>query len=146
MSDRITSGVLIAISLGFIAMALAIQPSFFSDPLGPKFVPIVVGVFLIGACIALLVRPLSSADWPNALVWRRLTVCLLGFVGYALLMNPLGFIAATTIAFTLFALLFHGKPLKSVLAGAGFAVSCYLVFSVALGLYLPTGRLFEGLF
>ena len=146
MSDRITAGFLIAVSAAFIAMAFAIKPSFFSDPLGPKFVPIVVGVFLIGACIALLVRPLSRAEWPNATAWGRLVVCLLGFVAYALLMNPLGFIASTTLAFTLFALLFHGKPVKSVLAGAGFAVASYLVFSVALGLYLPTGRLFEGLF
>lgn len=146
MSDRITASVLIAISIGFIAMAFAIKPSFFTDPLGPKFVPIVVGAFLIGACIVLLVRPLPSAHWPNAATWRRLALCLLGFVAYGFLMNPLGFIASTTIAFTLFALLFHGKPLKSLFAGATFAVASYLLFSTALDLYLPTGRLFEGLF
>ncbi len=146
MSDRITASALIAISIGFIAMAVAIKPSFFTDPLGPKFVPIVVGVFLIGACIVLLVRPLSSAHWPNSTTWLRLAVCLLGFVGYGFLMKPLGFIVSTTIAFTLFALLFHGKPLKSLIAGASFAVASYLLFSTALDLYLPTGKLFEGLF
>ncbi len=146
MTDRIAASVLIAISLAFIGMAFAIQRSFFTDPVGAKFVPIFVGVFLIGACVALLLRPRSHTQWPDAATWRRLLICLAGFIGYGLLMNPLGFIASTTIAFTLFALLFHGKPLRSVLAGAGFAVASYLLFSLALDLYLPTGRIFEGLF
>ena len=137
---------LIAVSVAFIAMALAIKTSFFTDPLGAKFVPIFVGVFLIGACVALLVRPLSQTEWPAPATWRRMVLCLLGFIGYGFLMNPLGFIAATTIAFTLFALLFHGKPLNSLLAGATFAVAAYLLFDVALDLYLPTGRLFQAIF
>lgn len=146
MSDRITASVLIVVSVAFIAMAFAIRTSMFTDPLGAKFVPIFVGVFLIGSCIALLIRPLSKTDWPEPATWRRMLVCLLGFVLYGYLLNPLGFIAATTLAFTLFARLFHGKPLRSLLAGAIFAVAAYLVFDVALDLYLPTGRLFQGLF
>lgn len=146
MSDRIAAGVLIAVAVAFIVMALGIEASFFSDPLGPKWVPVLIGVFLIGSSLALLLRPLSTTHWPDGPTWTRLVTCLAGFVVYGFLLVPLGFIVATTLAFTLFALLFHGPPWRSLMAGAIFAVASYLLFSTALDLYLPTGRLFQGWF
>lgn len=146
MSDRIASGVLIAVSIAFIVMATRVEISFFSDPVGPKLVPIVIGVFLIGASLALLFQPRSTPSWPDAPTWVRLALCLAGFVLYGYLLNPIGFIAATTVAYTLFAILFRGKPLPALLAGAVFSLASYALFSMALDLYLPTGRIFEGLF
>ena len=146
MSDRIASGVLIAIAAGFIFMATRVQTSFFTDPIGPKVVPILIGVFVIGASLALLFQPRSTPHWADGPTWVRLGLCLVGFVLYGYLLHPLGFIVATTIAYTLFALLFRGKPLASLAAGAIFAVASYLLFSTALDLYLPTGALFEGWF
>lgn len=146
MSDRIAGGVLIAVAVAYIVMALGIQSSFFTDPLGPRWVPIMIGVFVIGSSVALLARPLSRTDWPDAPTWTRLAACLTGLVAYAYLLVPLGFIVATTLAYTLFALLFRGPPWRSLMAGAIFAVASYLLFSTALDLYLPTGRLFEGWF
>jgi putative tricarboxylic transport membrane protein len=146
MSDRIAAGALIAVAAAFIVMATRIQASFFSDPLGPTWVPILIGVFVIGACVALLVRPLTTSHWPDAPTWTRLALCLAGFVAYGFLLVPLGFVVATTLAYTLFAILFRGTPLRSLLAGAIFSVASYLLFSVALDLYLPTGRLFQGWF
>ena len=146
MSDRIASGVLIVIAAVFIFLATRVQTTFFTDPVGPKLVPIVIGIFLIGSCLALLFQPRSTPSWPDAPTWVRLALCLVGFVAYGYLLNPLGFIVSTTIAYTLFALLFRGKPLPSVFAGVVFAVASYLLFSTALDLYLPTGALFEGWF
>jgi putative tricarboxylic transport membrane protein len=146
MSDRIASGILIAIAVAFIAMAISIQPSTFSDPLGARWVPILIGIFVIGAGIALLVQPRSTTRWPDRKTASRLLLCLAGFVAYGFALNPLGFIVATTLAFALFAMLFRGTPLRALLAGAVFSVACYLIFSVALDLYLPTGRVFAGWF
>ncbi len=146
MSDRIASGILIAVAVAFIVMAFGIQPTMFTDPLGPRFVPILVGVFLIGSSIALMLQPRSVATWPDAPTAARLATTLVVFVVYGFLLNPIGFIAATTLAYTAFALLFHGKPLPSLVAGLVFAFASYLLFSTALDLYLPTGRLFEGWF
>lgn len=146
MSDRIAAGVLIAVAVAFIVMGLGIQASFFTDPLGPRWVPILIGAFVVGSSVALLARPLSTTHWPVASTWTRLATCLAGFVAYAYLLVPLGFIVATTLAYTLFALLFRGPPWRSLLAGAIFAVASYLLFSTALDLYLPTGRLFQGWF
>lgn len=146
MSDRIASGVLIAISVAFIVMATRVQTTFFTDPVGPKLVPIVIGIFLISASLALLWQPLTVPSWPDGPTWVRLALCLVGFIGYGYLLNPLGFIAATTLAYTLFAILFRGRPLPALAAGVIFSVAAYLLFSTALDLYLPTGRLFEGLF
>lgn len=146
MSDRIASGILIAVAVAFIVMAFGIQASMFTDPLGPRFVPIVIGVFLIGSSVALMLQPRSTATWPDAPTTARLLTTLVVFVVYGFLLNPVGFIAATTLAYTAFALLFRGKPLPSLFAGVVFAFASYLLFSTALDLYLPTGRLFQGWF
>lgn len=146
MSDRIASGILIIVAAAFIVMAFGIRASMFTDPLGPRFVPILVGVFLIASSVALMLQPRSVAKWPDAPTAARLLTTLVVFVAYGFLLNPIGFIAATTIAYTAFALLFRGKPLPALLAGLVFAFASYLLFSTALDLYLPTGRLFEGWF
>ena len=146
MSDRIAAGVLIAVSVGFIVMAAGIRASNFSDPLGPRWVPIVIGVFLIAACVALLVKPLTATTWPDGATWARLAVCLIGFVAYANLLVPLGFILATTLAFALFAMLFRAGPVRALVAGTIFAFASYGLFSMALDLFQPTGRLFQGWF
>ena len=146
MSDRIASGILIVVAVAFIVMAFGIQPSMFTDPLGPRFVPILIGVFLIGSSIALMLQPRSVATWPDASTATRLLATLAVFVAYGFLLNPIGFIAATWVAYTAFALLFRGKPLPALLAGVVFAFASYLLFSTALDLYLPTGRLFQGWF
>ncbi|MFO8150309.1 MAG: tripartite tricarboxylate transporter TctB family protein [Trueperaceae bacterium] len=146
MSDRIASGILIIVAVAFIVLAFGIQSSMFTDPLGPRFVPIVIGVFLIGSSITLMLQPRSAATWPDAPTAARLLMTLVVFVVYGFLLNPIGFIAATTFAYTAFALLFRGKPLPALMAGLVFAFASYLLFSTALDLYLPTGRLFEGWF
>lgn len=146
MSDRIASGVLIAIAVAFVAMAISIQPSPFTDPLGARWVPVLIGLFVVGSAVALLVQPRSKTRWPDAGTGSRLLVCLAGFIAYGFAMNPLGFIVSTTLAYTLFAVLFRGTPLRSLFAGAVFSVACYLIFSVALDLYLPTGKVFAGWF
>jgi len=146
VSDRIAAAVLIVVAVGYIIMATGIQASVFSDPLGPKVVPILVSVFVIASCIALLLVPRSTTSWPDAPTGVRLVLCLVGFVAYAQLLVPLGFIVATTLAYTLFAVLFRAKPWRALLAGAVFAVASYVLFTVALDLFLPTGRWFAGWF
>lgn len=146
MTDRIAAGALIALSAAYIVLAAQIEITFFTDPLGAKWFPIMVGVFLIGSCVALLFRPVTATEWPDTSTWGRLALCLAGFVGYALALVPLGFILATTLAYTLFAMLFRANFWRSLLAGAIFAVASYVLFQMALDLYLPTGRLFQGWF
>jgi hypothetical protein len=146
MSDRIAGGATIAIAIAFIVLAFTFRAGRFSDPLGARFVPIAIGVLVIGACIALLVKPRTTTQWPEGGTWLRLALCLVGFVAYGYMLVPLGFIAATTLAFTLFALLFRGPPLRSVMAAVLFSVAAYALFSMALDLYLPTGRVFAGWF
>jgi len=146
VSDRIAAAVLMVVAVGYIIMATGIQIGMFSDPLGPKVVPILVAVFVIGSCLALLLVPLSTTSWPDGPTRVRLLLCLVGFVAYAQLLVPLGFILATTLAYTLFAVLFHARPWRALVAGAVFAVASYVLFSVGLDLFLPTGRLFAGWF
>lgn len=144
MSHRIASLLLLALGAIYVGLATQIQPTPFSDPLGPRWVPVFFGLFLMGAAVAMFVQPRADVAWPPRGTLFRLALTLVGFVAYALLLNPLGFVVATALAFTLFAVQFGGTPRNAALAGVVFAVAAYLLFSTALDLYLPTGAWLEG--
>mgnify|MGYP000025700057 FL=1 len=144
MSHRIASLLLLAIGAIYVGLATQIQPTPFSDPLGPRWVPVFFGVFLMSTAVAMFAQPRTPVAWPPPGTLVRLALTLVGFVAYGLLLNPLGFVVATAFAFTLFALQFGGTPRNAALAGVIFAVAAYLLFSTALDLYLPTGAWLEG--
>lgn len=146
MSDRIFSVMLIAVAGLFAVLTQSFSVSLFADPLGPRFVPIGVSVFLTGAAVALLIKPTHQAVWPSGAKLARLGMTLVVFIIYANSLTPLGFIAATTLAFTAFAALFYAPPLRAALAGLIFSLVTYGLFSFLLDLYLPTGAWLEGLF
>ena len=145
MSDRIFSVLLIAVAGLFAALTQTFSVSLFADPLGPRFVPVAISVFLTGAAVALFIKPTHEAVWPAGAKLARLGVTLAVFVVYANALNPLGFVLATTLAFAAFATLFYAPPLRAAVAGLIFSLVAYGVFSVLLDLYLPTGAWLEGL-
>lgn len=145
MSDRIVGALLMLLGGAYVALAFAFEAAFFTDPLGPRFVPVAIGLFMIGSAAALLVRPTRGVRWPGRRVWRKLVAALLVFVGYAYLLEPVGFIVATTVAFALFSRLFAAPYWRAFLAGAVFAGVLFALFVGALDLYLPAGAWFEAL-
>jgi putative tricarboxylic transport membrane protein len=146
VSDRIFAVLTIAVAALFAALTQSFTVSLFADPLGPRFVPIAVSIFLAGAAVALFAKPTHEAAWPSGVKLVRLGVTLVVFIVYANALNPLGFIAATTLAFAAFAVLFYAPLLRAAVAGLVFSLVTYGLFSFLLDLYLPTGAWFEGLF
>lgn len=146
MSDRIFSVLVIAVAALFAVLTQSFTVSLFADPLGPRFVPIGVSIFLAGAAVALLIKPTHEAVWPSGVKLVRLGVTVVVFIVYANALNPLGFIAATTLAFAAFAVLFYAPPLRAAIAGVIFSLVTYGLFSLLLDLYLPMGAWLEGLF
>jgi putative tricarboxylic transport membrane protein len=147
MSDRLSALVLLSVGLWYGALALQIRNSFFSDPLGSKAFPIFVAILLIAlSAIALLRTPRERVVWPPRASFAPLVVSLALFVAYAYALPYLGFFAANTLVFAGLGLVFGARLWKAAVAGVVASLALYVLFAVALDLYLPVGRLFEGWF
>jgi len=63
-------------------------------------------------------------------------------VAYAYLVVPLGFILTTTLEMTLLSLLFGARWWQGLLGALAFTLAVYFLFTEALGVTLPVGRVF----
>lgn len=126
---------------------------------GPEVFPRAVGagLTLIGLLLALQGwRGEWQVRWAEAApsepaphggtLWllRRVALMLLGLVLAAALMQPLGFVAATTVLFLCVTAAFGGRHAVIDLAiGLAFTLAVFLIFNMGLGLSLPSGRLWS---
>lgn len=141
---------------------------FASDPLGPRAFPLLAallialgGAFGIASARARPGQGAGQASTPGstaapaptpepgpahtpalpstASAGLRTTAAVVSFLLFALLLDPLGFVAATALEFTVLAVLFGGTAVRGFLAGLVFAVLVFLLFVQGLGLALPLG-------
>jgi putative tricarboxylic transport membrane protein len=116
---------------------------------GPRFVPLVASLALIGLALAFLLRTAvrrdvelarfaaaeaaqTHAPTPAALV--------AGLVGYVVLLAPLGYALATAVFFTFAArLLGSRRPARDAVAGAALGALLSYAFTRWLGVRLPVG-------
>jgi putative tricarboxylic transport membrane protein len=116
-----------------------------------------IGLTLIGLLLALEGwRRSWSVQWveqapsegasPAGAWWllRRVGLMLLGLALAAALMQPLGFIVATTALFLCVTTAFGSlRPLRNLAIGLAFTATVFLIFNLGLGLSLPPGRLWS---
>ncbi|WP_427869305.1 tripartite tricarboxylate transporter TctB family protein [Leucobacter luti] len=77
-----------------------------------------------------------------ALDWRSLAWVVGAFLGFALLLKPLGWIIAAALLFWCVARGFGvGRPVHSLIMGLTVASVAYIAFDMLLGLSLPSGLL-----
>ncbi|MCB1971252.1 MAG: tripartite tricarboxylate transporter TctB family protein [Geminicoccaceae bacterium] len=139
MSDRILGGLLILLAVAFVVAATRIESAMIFDSLGPKAFPILIGVLLGLAGLYPLLRPDPEPDWP---AWPRFFEVVLGLailIGYAQLLQPLGFLIATAIAASLLSWRLGGSLLAAPVIGIGLSAGIYTVFHLILGLSLARG-------
>lgn len=136
MSDRIAGVVLLALSLGYVWLSLGYQAAY-SDPLGPALFPRVIGIPAIILSLMLAVWPRHRADWagPDGLGRQGSALALL--VGYALLLEPLGFVPTSFLAMLGLSLLMGARPAQAALTAAIAAPGLYVLFDRLMGLPLP---------
>ncbi len=135
--------------LGLVLLTLAIAygwgafhfPAAFAGPesVGPATFPKILA-FILGACsLGLVLKPEPGAE---ALSLRVL--CEIGFVlavllGYVFLIEPLGFILATTLMVALLCWRMGVRPLAALLTGLIGSSGVFLLFHFGLALPLPIG-------
>ncbi|PKP70101.1 MAG: tripartite tricarboxylate transporter TctB family protein [Alphaproteobacteria bacterium HGW-Alphaproteobacteria-4] len=135
-SDRIFGLVVLGVALAYIASALQIQPSFLSDPVGPKVFPLVIGAVAALAALVVLLKPDESPEWPHGRTWLHLGIALAVLVGYAYALKPLGFLLPTAVAASVVSYQISPRLQTAALTGVGLSVGLFAIFKYALGLGL----------
>lgn len=142
MTDRLSGLVLLVFALWFGALAWRLPQSFFSDPVGSRTFPLIVAVFLTPLALYLMLRPSSGkVAWPPRASLLPLALTVVILLAYAWLLQPLGFLVATFLAFAALALVFRAPLARALLASLVTTLALYGLFDRLLELYLPTGEL-----
>ena len=97
-SDRIFGLVATLLALAFIAGATQVQTSFLSDPVGPKFFPILIGITGAISGMFMVLRPDPEPDWPVLRTFGALAIAVIVLIAYAYALKPLGFLLPTALA------------------------------------------------
>lgn len=147
---RIVGVVLLGIGVAALVATFAInEPGDGLAVSGPRLVPLLVSIALIGLSIAFIVRTtlvpdeelaeLAAAE-EAATHWPTPGLLLGLLIAYVLLLEPLGYIVATAIFFPLGArVLGSEKVVRDVIVGAAIAFGLYYAFTQFLGVPLPAG-------
>ncbi|WP_425903641.1 tripartite tricarboxylate transporter TctB family protein [Agrobacterium radiobacter] len=107
---------------------------------GPGYMPTVIAALMFALGIALLLQDLlgktPSEAW--AAPKMRPFLAVAGIAGFALLIEPLGFIAAAFVLILL-ACIAYGRirPVEVLLLSAVLILACILIFVVGLGQRIP---------
>ncbi len=147
--DSLVAVLFAAVCIGYLWGAQVFQSPLVADPLGPSAFPTILGwagLILAVAQIILAWRGgYASAEAPGSLRVYIKPLVLFGLlIGYAVVVEPIGYPAATVI-FVLVSLLMLGEPVwRGCLIAVGFSASFYYLFVKILKINLPIGALFRG--
>jgi hypothetical protein len=142
---------LLATYLVLIAIAIALFigartfPSAHMGPASPGFFPQVVAILLAGLSL-LGILELRSEDPPAAIVSAPVLASMAAALGYIGLMSLVGYYPSTfAFAVLIMWLVRSGASLVRIFVdAAAIVLVCYLLFSLVVEAYLPTGTLFGG--
>lgn len=136
MSDRIFGTLTIVVALAYIASATQIKLAFFSDPLGPRWFPYIIGGVAVIAGLMVVLRPDDEPEWPSMQTFGKILLACGVLVAYALTLRPLGFLIPTAFAAGLLSYQITPRKLQAMLTGVGLSVGLFFIFKYALGLGL----------
>jgi putative tricarboxylic transport membrane protein len=140
-SDRILGAVGLILGVAFIWGATLIETGFIVDALGPKTFPIIIGSVLVLSAGYALVRPDPEPAWPALGGALEILGAVAVLVGYALALEPVGFVISTAVAAALLSWRLGSGPLGGALCGIGISAGIYVIFHLILGLSLARGPL-----
>lgn len=136
MSDRITGGLLLLLSVWYVAAAGRFGTAF-GDPLGPSAFPRMVGAPAILFSLTLLIWPDPDPAWARGAPLLRQAAAVATLIGYAFLLVPLGFILATFAAVAVLGILMRATAPKAILSAAIMSPLLFVLFDRLLDLPLP---------
>lgn len=137
------------LGLGLLVLAVAYgwasqqwpEPFGGAEAVGPDTFPTILAVVLVAGSLYLMIKPDPDARWPLGKSALELVVSLVVLVVYALLLEPLGFVIATTLAVGTLSWRMGAAPQRAFLTGLVSAVVVFVLFNYGLSLSLPAGLL-----
>lgn len=152
-SDIVAGGAMFVFAVAYLVAAFAIpESSFETTPVGPKAVPIAIGVALGAASLALAIRgffkgaserdaaPGAPGEDTPPQDLRKLGVVALLLLAYILIFVPLGY-ALSTFLFMLAATMYLDREhwVRNLVYAVVFSVVVYSIFVYVFGVQLPAG-------
>ena len=139
--DRLAAAVLLAFGLIALEEARKLRFGSLARP-GPGFFPVVLAAAFSLVCLILLLDAVRAGDAgpaPGArLGWRKIVATMVALCLYALVLEPLGFVAATfALLLFFFKALERQRWLVALASSLTTALLTYLVFKVWLNVQLP---------
>ncbi|MGF2733644.1 tripartite tricarboxylate transporter TctB family protein [Marinobacter sp. DUT-1] len=137
------------LGLGLLVLAVAYgwaaqqwpEPFGGAESVGPETFPTILSVVLVAGSLYLMIKPDPDAHWPIGKSALELVVSVVVLIVYALLLEPLGFIIATTLAVGTLSWRMGAAPKRAFLTGLISAVVVFVLFNYGLSLSLPAGLL-----
>ncbi|TWI58773.1 putative tricarboxylic transport membrane protein [Pseudomonas duriflava] len=122
------------------------QAPFSYEPVGPRAFPLLMLGLMCASLVYLLVKPTPLSqehdEQPmDAPTLRKILVCFLLLLAYALLFEALGFIVSSTLAGMAFARLYGGRWKGSAITSVLLSIGLYILFDRILDVPLPQGLL-----
>ncbi|WP_372801433.1 tripartite tricarboxylate transporter TctB family protein [Paracoccus seriniphilus] len=136
MTDRMAGCVFFLLAAGYVWLSAGYTAGF-GDPLGPAIFPRVIGIPAMILGVSLAVWPRHNAGWADGAGLLRQGAAVALLLGYALLLEPLGFVPASFGAILGLSLMMGAPPVKGLLTAAIAAPGLYLLFDRIMGLPLP---------
>ena len=142
LGDRILGlGLLVlAVAYGWAAQQWP-EPFGGAETVGPETFPTMLAVVLVAGSLYLMIKPDPGAQWPVGKSAVELLISLVVLVVYTLLLEPLGFVIATTLAVGTLSWRMGAAPRPAFLTGLLSAVVVFVLFNYGLSLSLPAGLL-----
>ena len=151
-SDVVAGGFMFVFAVAYLVVAFTIpKPSFENAVVGPRAVPIAIGVALAAASLALAIRgfvwgrserDIASGDETPPQDLRKLGVVALLLLGYILIFVPLGY-AISTFLFMLAVTTYLAREhwMRNLIYALVFSAVVYSIFVYVFGVQLPAGVL-----
>ena len=139
-SDRILGVICLVLGVWYVFETRNfIENAFGSGPVGPKTLPIIVGIFFSVMALVLIIRPDESPTWSSLGIWWQLAAVVATSFLYGQLLDVGGFVIASTILSIVVGLFFKGPILKLAPLSLVFSIAVAYVFNNWLTLHLPVG-------
>jgi putative tricarboxylic transport membrane protein len=113
--------------------------TFGTGPVGPKTLPTLVGILFAVLALGLILKPDESPSWGSASAWSQIGAVVATSFVFGQLLEPLGFIIASTILAVVIGLFFNGPVRKLAPLALVFAIVVAFIFNNWLELRLPIG-------
>jgi putative tricarboxylic transport membrane protein len=151
VGPRIVAAAFVAFGVVVLVQTLGIREGGGYSAVGPRLFPYIVGAGLISMGLVLLLRTTvrpdrelesQAAEEEAATYWPTLGLVAAALVAYVYLLEPLGYVLATTLFFLAASVVLGSRRLLvSLVVGAGLALTVFEGFTRYLGVQLPGGLL-----